>query len=127
MLYADTDLAECCLTYDMARTTPRHDDGNDDWNVDVVREAEQALLPSPERHHISINPESGLPAADHPAAIRSFWTALLRNLRGVADFDATFNAIDLDGDGGISLGELRSAMKQSDPAVRLAGDDAPYI
>ena len=117
MLYADTDLSECCLTYDMHQTSPRPDD---EAALDVVREAEQALLHAKEHRHISINPESGLPAADHTAAIRGFWRVLLGVLRGVADFDATFNAIDLDGSGDISLDELRTAMKRCEPLTTEA-------
>ena len=120
MLYADTDLSKCLLAYEMASAIGQDDDPVND--IDLVAEAQQALLQPKDRADLSIDidPEAGLAAADHQAAIREFWSSLLQLVKGVADFDTAFEAIDIDGSGDISLDELRRAMKRSEPSATEA-------
>ena len=121
MLYADTDLSECFLTYEIASAIEQDDDPVN--HIDMVTDSQQALLQS--KHcvadcSITIDPGSGFPAADHQAAIREFWSSLLQLVKGVADFDTAFEAIDIDGSGDISLDELRRVIKHCEPSATEA-------
>ena len=105
MLYADTDLSQCSLSYEVPSScTSLFSPGpSPDLEAGKSHEADDEEL-----------------AFENQAAIRAFWGSSLTMLDGVADHARIFDAIDTDHSGDISIDELRTALHRADETATEA-------
>jgi hypothetical protein len=100
MLYADTDLSQCHLVYNLPSPPSR---------------------PTSLSHFDDTDAASDDAASDDMTAISAFSRSLLQMLRGLADFNKVIAEIDTDSSGDFSLEELRQCAQltsMSDTEVR---------
>ena len=105
MLYADTDLSQCSLSYEVPSScTSLFSPGpSPDLEAGKSHEADDEEL-----------------AFENQAAIRAFWGSSLTMLDGVADHARIFDAIDTDHSGDISIDEQRTALHRADETATEA-------